>query len=300
MLKVAVLYICTGKYSVLWKEFYESFEKFFLSDCEKSYFVFTNAQDLDYSAENNVNKIYQEPLKWPYSTLMRFHMFNAQYEKLKDVDYIFFVNANGKAMLPITKEMVLPDEDKKEFLTVVRHPAYRKYDVCDFPYDRNRKCRAYIPFGCGKVYVQGCLLGGTADAFLSMSNKIAKDIDRDLSKNVIALWHDESYLNKYILGKNYKLLSKSFADNSDKPSDGTVIWMRPKNLYFDVDTVKANGDSTEIVGFNKKLNSIRYNIIKNKIVYKGDKKEVKEEKGALFAFFWGLKNYWKIYFKKGK
>ena len=43
MNKVAVLYICTGKYDVFWKDFYISYEKYFLPDCEKHYYVFTDA-----------------------------------------------------------------------------------------------------------------------------------------------------------------------------------------------------------------------------------------------------------------
>ena len=77
MKKVAVLYICTGKYSILWKEFYESFEKHFLPDCKKEYFVFTDADKIEYEDNNSsIHRIAQEALQWPYSTLLRFHMFH--------------------------------------------------------------------------------------------------------------------------------------------------------------------------------------------------------------------------------
>ena len=41
--QIAILYICTGKYVVFWKDFYQSFEKKFLKKSEVEYFVFTDA-----------------------------------------------------------------------------------------------------------------------------------------------------------------------------------------------------------------------------------------------------------------
>ena len=35
MTKIGMLYICTGKYTVFWPEFYRSFEEKFLPGCEK-------------------------------------------------------------------------------------------------------------------------------------------------------------------------------------------------------------------------------------------------------------------------
>ena len=61
MLKIAILYICTGKYDVFWKEFYRSCEQYFLPNSNKNYFVFTDSKEL-YDEKNNdkIFKIYQE------------------------------------------------------------------------------------------------------------------------------------------------------------------------------------------------------------------------------------------------
>lgn len=45
MKKIAILYICTGKYDIFWEDFYKTSEKYFLNNSEKHYFVFTDAQD---------------------------------------------------------------------------------------------------------------------------------------------------------------------------------------------------------------------------------------------------------------
>ena len=72
MTKIGMLYICTGKYTVFWPEFYRSFEEKFLPGCEKEYFVFTDAPAIEYEDAPRVHRIYQEAYPWPYSTLKRF------------------------------------------------------------------------------------------------------------------------------------------------------------------------------------------------------------------------------------
>ena len=81
---IAILYICTGKYSVFWKEFYRSMEKYFLRNSEVEYFVFTDADKL-YDEEKNarIHRIRQENLGWPGNTLFRFRMFVSIKEKLE-------------------------------------------------------------------------------------------------------------------------------------------------------------------------------------------------------------------------
>ena len=46
MATIGMLYICTGKYTVFWPEFYETFNRNFLPGYKKEYFVFTDASPL--------------------------------------------------------------------------------------------------------------------------------------------------------------------------------------------------------------------------------------------------------------
>ena len=74
---IAILYIGIGVYIDLWKGFYESFEKRFLTDYTKDYFLFTDheAEQVLYSDRDNVHVIKQEDMGWPGNTLRRFEMF---------------------------------------------------------------------------------------------------------------------------------------------------------------------------------------------------------------------------------
>ena len=93
-MQIGILYICTGKYSIFWKSFYESSEKYFLANHSKTYFVFTDAKTIDYQNNENVVMIFQENLGWPNNTLMRFHIFKKHETLLRGMDFLFFCNAN--------------------------------------------------------------------------------------------------------------------------------------------------------------------------------------------------------------
>lgn len=199
-IKIAVLYIVTGRYTCFWNEFYESCEKYLLNDAEKKYFVFTDAEYLDYEENENILKIHQEKLGWPYDTMLRFDIFLKQKELLKNYDYIFFFNANTK-FLDYVKEEILPTEENDGLMTG-SHGAFFDKTPDEFTYDRNPKSQAYIPYGSGKHYATGALNGGTSQAYLTMCEELSRLTHIDMDNNVIPLWHDESMLNKYLLDKN--------------------------------------------------------------------------------------------------
>ena len=188
MKKVAVLYIATGKYVRLWPGFLESAEKYLLKSCEVEYFVFT---DVDHLAEeeNNprIHRIFQEPMPWPYTTLLRFEIFLKAEEQLKAFDYIYFFNANCEFKQPITEEMLLPRPKKHEHMVFVLHPAfYWRYNY-EFTYDHNPRCKAYIPMGLGRDYVCGGINGGDRDAYLKFCHTLQKRIRQDKDRGIIAL-----------------------------------------------------------------------------------------------------------------
>lgn len=264
MESIAILYICTGKYSVLWKEFYESTEMYFCKDYSKEYYVFTDALTIEYACNNErVHLLYQKPLPWPYPTLLRFSMFQSISEKLRKHDYVFFFNANAKILKTISAEMILPRRNHHEKLVVAKHPTYN-WSCFDNPFDRNPRCKAYVPYGLGKLYIQACLLGGTEKNFMRMTRKLAKQIDNDLKHGVIALWHDESYVNRYILFRHdYRLLGREFVRQTIIEGQENIILMRPKNLFFDVDKVKENPPMTELSPIMKEYDRISFKIAKS-------------------------------------
>lgn len=228
MNKVAILYICTGKYDIFWEDFYKTSEKYFLNNSKKQYFVFTDVEYIYNEEDKNIHKIYQESLGWPYNTLMRFNMFKKIEDRLKEFDYIFFLNANMLFVQTVGEEILPIEED----LLVVKHPGFYDKSSSDFTYDRNVNSLAYIPYGEGEYYIAGGFNGGKSSQFIKLINELDENIQNDLDNDVIALWHDESHINKYILDKNYKILDPGYIypEGWNLPFEKKII-VRDKNKW---------------------------------------------------------------------
>lgn len=194
-ISVAILYVCTGKYICFWDEFFRSCEDHFLPATPKHYFVFT---DQNFAEEHaaNVTRVQQENLGWPDNTLRRFHMFLKMEDDLSKHDYLFFFNANCLFRKDISLDF-LPEDNEQ--LLVVRHPGYVDKEPDQMPYERSRRSRGCISYGTGKDYVCGGVNGGHSKTFLRFANHARDAIDADYHAGVVAVWHDESHLNRYIL-----------------------------------------------------------------------------------------------------
>jgi len=62
-----------------------------------------------------------------------------------------------------------------------------------------------------KTYHQGCFYGAQKKDFYKLVDECNFNINKDLDNRLIAVWHDESHLNKYLHGKNIKTLDYAYA-----------------------------------------------------------------------------------------
>ena len=99
-MKIAVLYICTGKYNKFFADFYKSAKKYFLKDIAHiEYYVFTDDEQLCSNPDVHITR--KECKGFPLDSLMRFDDFLSIKEQLLRFDYTFFFNANMKIKSPI-------------------------------------------------------------------------------------------------------------------------------------------------------------------------------------------------------
>lgn len=233
IMKIAILYICTGKYIVFWRDFYLSCESRFIPEAEKHYFVFTDSIDVDFENDNHrIHKIYQKNLGWPGNTLKRYEIFLSIKERLIGFDYIFYLNSDVIFLKVVTALDFLPVG--KEKLVACIHPGYYNKSRSRFTYETNPDSLAYIPDGQGRHYFAGGINGGKGDDFLVAIEIMAGNINADLKKDIIAVWHDESHWNKFLLGRNdLKILSPSylFPEAGGIPLEKKIM-IRDKRKYF--------------------------------------------------------------------
>lgn len=247
-MKIAILYICTDKYNVFWKGFFESSEKKFLQKSQKEYFVFTDDEHLFGADQSNVHIIPHKYMGWPYDTLMRFEVFSSIEKELVGFDYIFFFNANMVINEVINEEEFLKVKAHDVNLIMVQHPGVYNKKTRYLPYCRDPKSTAFIPYNKGNKYVMGALNGGKAKYFIELINTLKNNTQIDLDNNVIALVHDESHLNKYIIDRNDVWIHTPEYCNAEVyqnlPFEKKIV-MLDKSKYFDVDKLKGNKNIKE-------------------------------------------------------
>lgn len=238
---VAVLYLCTGAYRVFWHDFYPNFKEHFLPDCERTFYVFTDAETIDYEDQPDVRRIPQQALPWPYSTMQRFDAFLGQADRLAGYDYLFFANANLRCLRDVTAGELLPDAARGQVLTVVCHLPYYGKNPIFHPYERRRKSRAGIPYNCGSWYVAGGLNGGQSAAYLDLCRELKARTDEDLSHGVIARFHDESQLNRLVAEQpgRFRILGPEYCTPEETPTGQEAIRIMQKSRYIKVDPVRT-------------------------------------------------------------
>jgi len=198
-MKVAISFLGTGKYLDFLPKYYENIEKYFLPNSEKTILAFTDGE-LDGTPEN-LKVFPQEHLDWPYITLKRFEIINKAREIITDHDWFVFIDGDA---------LVVDRIEEKDFFTDkplfgVHHPChYLKmppHNQYPGAYEITENCNAAVDLEKyqPKVYYQGCFWGGKVPEVCAMIDELEYRVSDDLKRHVVALWHDESHLNKYFI-----------------------------------------------------------------------------------------------------
>ena len=195
-MKVAIIFIGTNKYLDFLPTYYENIEKYFLPNSEKTIFAFTDGE-LD-DVPDNIKVYHQEHLEWPYITLKRFEIINKARADLDSMDWLVFLDADTRVVDTVTEEEFF--SDKPYF--GVHHPCHalgmQPHDKYPGAFETNTNSRAGVTEEDDtSMYYQGCLWGGRVPEVLDMIEELDSRVEEDLSNDVIAVWHDESQLNKF-------------------------------------------------------------------------------------------------------
>lgn len=202
-MKIAILYICTGRYNQFFWGFYQSIIKNFLPSYQKTFFVWSDDESIC-KGFKDVVFYYKKCAGFPADSLFRFEMFLQAEEQIKIYDYVYFFNSNAEVVLPVGND-ILPDETGLAMgiwpdANMSRHPMF-------FPYERNKKSLAYIkPWGKNYKYYMGGINGGTSKDYLAMVRTLATNIRKDYEAGIVAYVHDESHINRYLRDHKCKVL----------------------------------------------------------------------------------------------
>ena len=224
-MKIGLLIIATNKYTEFLQPLISSADSFFLKNHEVTYCIFSNKK-IDLKTNRPTAYIDIEHKQWPWMTLGRYKIFSDNALYLNKFDYIYYIDADMLFVSNVGEEIF--DE-----LVVTQHPGY--YKGGDWREIRPQST-ACIPIEKNIQYVAGGFNGGKASVFLNMANTLAKNIDIDYKNNIIAIWHDESHLNKYIAyyTKSFKILTPSYCygEHMNLPFKKKIIALTKKHEEF--------------------------------------------------------------------
>lgn len=208
-MKLAFLTIATNKYNYFANILAQSIDdKCKIENIDL--YIFGNSE-ISYKPKNfSIKQHYISHTPHPLGTLLRYHFYLEKKDELKKYDYLYHIDSDMKMVDDIGNEIF-----GNRVCTL--HPGwFHRSDIENYEYDRNPECTAYVSPDDKRVIpghmYQNCLQGGSSEEFLKMSCAIRSNIEIDLKKNIVARWHDESYMNKYMLdNRPDKLLSPGYA-----------------------------------------------------------------------------------------
>ena len=216
---VSINIIATNKYINFLPDLIKSIDDFLFKDSTILIIVHTNSNiDEINSGSPRIkilkNEIEHEP--WPYTTLKRFHYFNKAKSLIEKSDYSFYIDADSLFIGDI-KEEFIPAEGM----------------IGNGTPERNPDSKAFISHAENNRYFCGGFFGGDSKSFLEMSEKICSNIDEDLAKGIIAVWHDESHINRFFFDNTPCLILEppfAVAESLTQKEDSSKILFLDKNL----------------------------------------------------------------------
>lgn len=199
-LSLGIITIATGKY---YEEFIpalkDSIDEYFdVQQFDVQFYCFTDVQKV----RPDIISLSIKHLAWPFSTLMRFYWIRQHLAVLQKNDFLLYMDADMKVVQAIPKAIFLHD------LMAVCHPGYLNASPA-FEIDRQES--SYVAPPLRKNYYQGCFWGGKSKSFGELIESLSDQVEQDLKKAAIPIWHDESYLNFYMATRHCHPLPPTYA-----------------------------------------------------------------------------------------
>ena len=188
MSKIGLLIIATNNYNIFLQPLISGADAHFLSNHDVTYFIFTD-KNMEISSHRNIVQFYVQHRPWPWMALGRYKIFSQQKDILSQMDYLYYSDV----------DMLMVGEVGDEILSDIvgtQHPGY--YSRRGTP-ETNPESSACIHDHEPMEYFCGAFNGGTSSEYLKMSQTIYDNVNSDLEKNIIAVWHDESHINRYFI-----------------------------------------------------------------------------------------------------
>jgi hypothetical protein len=202
-LRIGLAIIATNKYKGYIEQLLRSVNEYFFFGKKINVYLFIDDTSYDFITPSRIDiKLFKiEPLKFPYATLHRYHIFT-QAKKYIDCDYLFYSDADMLFVDFVGEEILPLNASEENQIVAVRHCGF--YARGNGAWETNEASTSFVPLEKRLKYYAGGFQGGSKDAYLSACEVMRKNIELDSKNGVMAVWHDESIFNQYLserLGK---------------------------------------------------------------------------------------------------
>jgi hypothetical protein len=245
MTRLTIFSVATDRYLEFWLELLFSAEQFLDKDLNVQWILFTNRETdipraVSETLGTNLVTVRFESSPWPTPTLLRYELLVKAADKIEG-EIVMHLDADMLFAGSLTKKDLIQSIGNYE-IALVRHPGYfrpyrfakvmfyfknPRYILSDLKscllnggrgsWEKNSDSLAFVSRKDRKVYVCGATWFGKKNSIIDLCSSLSLRIQEDLSKNIIAKFHDESHLNWFAANNEVSLLSPKFCYDENYP-----------------------------------------------------------------------------------
>lgn len=240
MPSLGIFTVATNKYINYWQEMVQSFDHHVGKSWDCTFYVFTDnplkAQNFQKSLANGstVKSIGIDNLGWPDATILRFELIESIVQNCTE-DVLMHLDADMLVHSNFDKQFAPEAWDSGVFL--VAHPGFfwrylqtlKKQNFIKRAFSKIKRylpinliihplgawenrieSQAYVDPQSRIVYVCGATWGGKNSNFKELVSQLSNQTRTDRENKIMAVWHDESHLNKWASENNFQLLNPNY------------------------------------------------------------------------------------------
>jgi hypothetical protein len=220
---LSIVSVATNHYLRYWKSQAKSLDEKFRFGSKFNIFLFTDQPEdaSKFASQLTRAEVSVLPIPsygWPDATLLRYRLISTLKGVVDNDDIIMYLDSDMRAVA----EICFPDFCKgyDNQVTLVQHPGYfrppgfacipfylanPKTAVSDIisvllsggigAWEARSSSNAFVRRRSRRAYYCGGIWWGPAQNIIALSEQLAERIEDDLSRGLVAVWHDESHLN---------------------------------------------------------------------------------------------------------